>query len=485
MFGSNNPISNQDSIPLIDSVAFVLEKDDPFLRHLDEVMVAEFSKPWSFEYDTTSGDSASWANEAIPNPSDSTIKARLQLLNDVSPIELTYNDKTLAFINLYAVRKRDLTSRFIGLSEFYFPMIEAHLDKYQMPQELKHLAIVESALNSTANSRAGAKGLWQFMYTTGIIYGLEVNSYIDDRFDPIKSTEAACQYLSFLYKIYSDWNLALAAYNCGPGNVNKAIRRSGGKRDYWEIYPYLPRETRGYVPAFIAVNYVMNYHEEHGIKPTPSGFSHYDCDTVLVSHRVSLQHLSKTLHLPYEDIEHLNPQYKLSIIPKMTEPQVLRLPRGELANFIINEQAVYELYAKAINKPEEEEAQIEQIKKYDVYRVSHGDYLGKIASRYNVSVRDIKDWNNLRSDNLKIGQRLTIYHSSSAPSNLANSNKPAPTIKTKSEGKYEYYEIQRGDTLWDIAKAKGISTTELKSMNRDINEKNMKPGDKIIVGKNG
>ena len=399
------------------------------------------------------------------------------MLDNQTPFELTYNDRTKAFINLYAVKKRDLTSRFMGLSEHYFPMIEEQLDIYDMPIEMKYLAIVESALNATARSRAGAKGLWQFMYSTGKIYGLQVNSYIDERNDPIQSTEAACQYLKYLHGIYDDWNLALAAYNCGPGNVNKAIRRSGGKRGYWEIYPFLPRETRGYVPAFIAVNYIMAYGPEHEIYPVLPPSTHFENDTVMVNERISLTHLSKVLELELEHVQFLNPQYKLSVIPDLEEAQVLRLPKGKLADFIVNENAIYEHYNTL---PEEEVAVVEQ---FEVYRVRSGDYLGKIANRYHVSVSSIKDWNNLRSNNLRVGQRLTIYHSSSSNRTTAKKTPQKKTLETVEHGNFIYYEIQSGDTLWDIAKAKGISTGQLKSLNQNLNEKRLRPGDKIVVGK--
>lgn len=475
---ANNEL-NKDSLPKIDSVVFNLAADDPFVKHLDDLLSLHFQQPWRIEYDTVDFDSTHQLSELFIEPSDSLVEARLALLNSATPFDLTYNSKTKAFINLYALKKRDLTSRFVGLSEFYFPMIEEQLDKHEMPLELKHLAIVESALNSTARSRAGATGLWQFMYSTGKIYDLRVNSYIDDRKDPVKSTVAACKYLKYLHSIYDDWNLALAAYNCGPGNVNKAIRRSGGRKDYWEIYPYLPRETRGYVPAFIAVNYIMNHYEDYEIKPTPSSYSFFSCDTILVDKRISLAHLSEVLNLSEEDILHLNPQYKLGVIPDLEEKQVLRLPTEKLANFLNNESDIYEIYAQTVKS----EPTIEVIPQYEVYRVKNGDYLGKIASRYNVSIRDLREWNNLRSDNLRIGQRLNIYHSGSVSNNRSVTAKKE--MKTQTDGNYIYYEVQQGDTLWDIAKAKGISTSQLKSLNQDINEKRMKPGDKIIVGKNG
>jgi membrane-bound lytic murein transglycosylase D len=366
----------------------------------------------------------------------------------------------------------------MGLSQFYFPLIEETLDKNEMPYELKYLAVVESALNPTARSRAGAKGLWQFMYSTGRLYGLQVNSYYDERYDPYKSTEAACAYLKHLYKMFDDWNLALAAYNCGPGNVNKAIRRSGGKRNYWEIYPFLPRETRGYVPAFIAVNYIFNYGSEHNIYPRTPAFRYYETDTIQVSNRISFSHLAEVLKLNVEDIQYLNPEYKRAVIPQDGNTHTLRLPKGQLAIFLVNEKTINDQYTQPIDHSDEILAAQEQI---EIYRVRNGDYLGRIASRYGVSVRQIKEWNGLRSDNLRVGQRLTIY--SRASYSKPPEKKVDLASNSSESGNFVYYQIQKGDTLWDIAKAKGMSTSELKLLNKNLNERNLKPGDKIIIGK--
>ena len=301
---------------------------------------------------------------------------------------------------------------------------------------------------------------------------------MDDRYDPYKSTEAACRYLSYLNKYYDDWNLALAAYNCGPGNVNKAIRRSGGKRTYWEIYPFLPRETRGYVPAFIAVNYVMSHPNDFNIKPIAPPTTHFDNDTVHIQGPLDFNHLSKTLNVSVEDIAYLNPVYKMNYIPNDGKMHVLKLPKDKLGIFVSNQDSIIAMYAPEEDKSEEVLAAQEKL---EVYRVRNGDYLGKIASRYGCSVRQIKEWNGLRSNNLKIGQRLTIYTRGNAPVK----SKPKPVIVTTKSGNYEYYTIRSGDTLWDIAKAKGLTTTQIKTLNQNLNERKLKPGDKIIVGKKG
>lgn len=457
----------------------LLQPDLEFTSHLD-LLLTQLMKSHEVGYeDSVELNVYDYPNDSIPIVDDSTLKSRLEILNEQTPFALGYNKRVHAFINLYAVKRRSLTSKTMGLGQLYFPLIENELDKNDMPIELKYLAVVESALNPTARSRAGAKGLWQFMYATGRMYGLTVNSYYDERNDPYKSTKAACGYLSYLHNIYDDWNLALAAYNCGPGNVNKAIRRSGGKKDYWEIYPYLPRETRGYVPAFIAVNYIFNYASEHNIYPRTPPTTFYETDTIQVNNRISFKHLSDVLKLPIDDVQYLNPEYKRGVIPKDGKTHTLRLPKGELALYLVNEKTITEQYATPIDHSDEVLAAQEQV---EVYRVRNGDYLGKIASRYGVSVGQVKSWNGLRSDNLRVGQRLTIYTRGSAPQ---TAKKQSVDIKknTIKSGEIVYYKIQKGDTLWDIAKAQGMSTNDLKLLNKNLNAKNLKPGDKIIISK--
>ena len=476
---ANGPTGKfKDSTKLIlsDSLMMASFTDLQSVKRLDDAF-SEFSKTnflGSTEYLDTS---VTWNAEFV-DLNDSTIRHQLDKLDQNTPFALSYNERVKAFINLYGNKKRLLSAKVLGLQDYYFPMIEEILDKYAMPYEMKYLAVVESALNPTANSRAGAKGLWQFMYSTGKIYDLKVTSYKDDRFDPYLSTEAACKYLSYLNKYYDDWNLALAAYNCGPGNVNKAIRRSGGKKGYWEIYTHLPRETRGYVPAFIAVNYVMNYPSDFNIKAIKPPTNHFDNDTIHIKGPITLSHLASTLNYPIEQIEYLNPVYKLSVIPNDGKFHTLKLPKTQLGIFLSNQDSILALYKPKADNSEEVLATQQQL---EIYRVRNGDYLGKIASRYGVSVRDLKEWNGLRSNNLRIGQRLTIYSKGSAPEPSATKAK----INTTTSGGYEYYTIRSGDTLWDIAKAKGLTTAQIKTLNSNLNERKLKPGDKIIVGKKG
>jgi membrane-bound lytic murein transglycosylase D len=275
--------------------------------------------------------------DIIPQFSDSVYIQRLQSLPSI--IDMTYNEKVRAFIELYVNKKRKHVKVMLGLSEYYFPIFEEILDKQGLPQELKYLTIIESALNPRATSRVGASGLWQFMYTTGKIYDLQVNSLVDERRDPIKASYAAASYLKDLYGIYKDWTLAIAAYNCGPGNVNKAIKRSKGKTNFWEIYDYLPAETRGYVPAFIAANYMMNYYKEHNLFPQKIDFPTLT-DTVMVDADLNLKDVSEALDLPLQQLRDMNPQYKNDIIPGNSESYSLKLPVNLVTTFIEMEDSI-------------------------------------------------------------------------------------------------------------------------------------------------
>lgn len=506
--------SNHDTIPALDSITvqkpqFELTPDDPILAMLDSMHNSRLSSYFYLVTDTSSLNKYQYSQEVIPQFSDSVYKARLAKLDQLSPMDLGYNEIVKAFINLYSVRKRELTSRILGLSHLYFPLFEETLDYYNLPLELKYLAVVESALNPTATSKARAAGLWQFMYNTGKLYNLNVTSYIDDRNDPVKSTKAACEYLRYLYSLYDNWELAMAAYNCGPGNVNKAIRRSGGKKNYWEIYNYLPKETRGYVPAFIAVNYVMNYATEHNLYPVAPPVTFFEYDSVHISERLDLKQVANTLEIPLDMLNYLNPVYKLGIIPKTEKTMVLNLPKEKVGLFLQNEKSIYQ-YQLPIEQQTQSEAALasanaaaavatETAVRY--HKVRSGEYLSIIAKKYNVSVNDLKKWNNLRSSNLAVGQRLKIYTQVATTS----SQKPTETIEkptttasnetVKQEQPTEvekaiksepvYYTIQNGDTLWNIAKTKGVSIEDLKRLNKGLDARYLKPGMKIIVGQEG
>jgi len=338
----------------------------------------------------------------IPSYPDSVYYYRMQRLDVESPINLTYNPKVRAFIDMYANKKRGTTSRVLGLAQMYFPMFEQQLDKYNVPLELKYLAIVESALNAKARSPVGAGGLWQFMYYTGKVYGLELTSYVDDRNDPMKSTIAACRHFNDLYNMYHDWLLVLAAYNSGPGNVNKAIRRSGGKMTFWEIMPYLPRETRDYVPAFIAVNYVMAYSNEHNIYPVMPRILYHETDTIAVNQPLTLGILADKLRLSIADLEFLNPTFRTGFIPATpANPFYIRLPQKSIADFINNESSLYAYYQ--LKGYDANQYKIQDNSDYDIvtkritHKVRKGETLASIARKYDCSSGEIKKWNKLKN----------------------------------------------------------------------------------------
>ena len=338
---------------------------------------------------------------------DSVYVKRLHDL--VSPIQLPYNPIVRSYINRYVDPRYGTISRILGMSKYYFPLIEDELLKEGMPVELRALPIIESALSPTAVSRMGAVGLWQFMPSTGKSYGLEINSLVDERRDPYRATQAACRYLKDLFAIYNDWSLAIAAYNCGPGNVNKAIARSGGK-NFWEIYDYLPRETRGYVPAFIGASYAYAYHRQHGIEPTEAPIP-LSVDTVRINKLMHLGQISSTIDLPIETLRQLNPQYKLDIIPATTKPYTLVLPQRYVMQYIAHEpeiQAKDSMYLKEYINPANIDKK-RQERSGSVYVVKKGDTLGAIARRYRVTTAQIMRWNKLKSAHkLRIGQRLRI-----------------------------------------------------------------------------
>ncbi|MBR1415732.1 MAG: transglycosylase SLT domain-containing protein [Prevotella sp.] len=351
-----------------------------------------------------------------------------RLMRMPTVMEMPYNDVVRSCIDRYMVRLRRQVSYMLGAANFYMPIFEQALDTYQLPLELKYLPIIESALNPTAVSRVGATGLWQFMLATGKAYGLEVTSLTDDRRDPVKSSYAAARYLRDLYNIFGDWNLVIAAYNCGPENINRAIRRSGGKRDYWEIYPYLPKETRGYVPAFIAANYAMTYYCDHGICPMTSKLP-VKTDTVMVNRNITFQQVASTCGLDVEMIRSLNPVYRRDIIPGATKPSPLRLPLNDVARFIDMEDSIYDMSVLQVLRRAEVELSdrpVTQPTKRDrrtnsrtgrnqngsggasYVTVKRGDTLGAIARRNHTTVAKIKQLNGLRGDNIQVGKKLRV-----------------------------------------------------------------------------
>lgn len=419
--------------------------------------------------------------DSIPIYPDLVYEYKIAELNNLTPIELEYNERVRRYIDVYTIERREHLAKIIGLSELYFPLFEEMLDKYQLPLELKYLAIVESALDPRAVSTSAAVGLWQFKINTSRMFDLEVNSYVDERSDPYKSTEAACSYLQYLYRIYNDWQLALAAYNGGPGVVRNAIARSGGKTDFWEIEPYLPDQTNGYVPAFIAVNYVMNHYEDHNIKPVKSKFIHLDVDTVKVSKAVSFRRINEVTNIPIETLEFLNPSYKLNYIPKMKEQATVILPANKIRTFIRNEKALYDESVQ-----EEDFTQVAEVGKTNgkikiEHEVSKGEYFHKIAIKYNCTIEDIKIWNSLPTNDLNVGQKLDIWVDP-VIARIIEEERTRPKQQRDSTDRFIYYTVQTGDTVWSIAeKFNCRSISELKEENDIENENDLKPGKKLKI----
>ena len=396
----------------------------------------------------------------IPITDDNIISRRLQQLDNKTPMDLAYNDKVQVFIDSYLGRNKALISRMKGLSQYYFPMFERELDFYNLPLEFKYLAIVESALDPKARSHSGASGLWQFMYLTGKQYGLDVTSYTDERQDPIKATKSACEYFVSLYNTFGDWNLVLAAYNGGPGYLQRKIS-SVGSSDFWDLYPHLRKETRNYIPTFIAVNYVMHFSNEHDIAITDPKITFEDIDTIIFKKEVELSTLTELLCVNKETINYLNPSYKKSIFPKGA---ALTFPINAVNDFKLNESTNYAF----IDAVENKEILIDEER--IIYIVHNGDYLGRIAREHNVHVFEIKQWNNLRSTKLDIGDRLVIYV-----------KKEIALITEKNILGNNKYVIQKGDTLWDIAqKHNGLSIWKIKALNNMEND-NLKPGTTIFL----
>ncbi len=363
-------------------------------------------------------DTLASADPVIAGVPDDVFIDRLQAM--MSPIPMVYNDQVRKFIELYVVRRRDLVQRMLSLKEYYFPIFESVLEEHGMPQELKYMSVIESALNPNALSRVGASGLWQFMLYTGKRYGLEVTSYVDERRDPVKASEAAAVFLQDLYDMYGDWHLAIAAYNCGPGNVNRAIARSGGQKDFWKIYYNLPRETRGYVPAFIAAAYAMTYASEHHIYAGETGVPPTS-DTVMVYQPLHFNQVTSVIGVPTETIRQLNPQYKHDVVPAQDgKTYSLALPVDATFSFAAYEDSIYARDRKTYF-PDNRIAKISEAKGYAyagrtpdgkvklIYTVKKGDVPGGIARKFGVRVADLNYWNNIRRNMIRDGQKLVIY----------------------------------------------------------------------------
>ena len=460
------------------------------LTLIDHPEVSEFDKKWLEAWRNNVIDSSLIINPqdtvgklVIDNFSTDLLKERIALLDSQTPFNFEYNPSLEKIIKHYLKNRPQTLSNLMGKARYYFPMFEEHLAKYDIPMELKYLAIVESALIPDAKSRVGAKGLWQFMYGTGMEYDLKVSSYVDERSDPIKSTEAACQYLSKLYGIFNDWDLALAAYNSGPGNVNKAIRRSGGQKNYWNIRHYLPRETAGYLPAFYATYYIFEYANEHQLYPKNEMLHAFETDTIVVKRQITFDQVNSILGTDTELLTFLNPQYKLKIIPVIKDRNyTLRIPKYLSGTFVSNEEQIYAYAEVEDAKREKPLPKYFEANDRIRYKVRSGDYLGKIANKYGVSVNSIKKWNGLKSNNLYVGQRLTIYPRHAVASAPEQDASKAPIKKSSPKGEFKTYVVQKGDSLWLISqKYPKVSVAQLKEWNNIWSSTNLKPGTTLKI----
>ncbi len=448
----------------------------------------------------------------IPEFSDSIVELKLSAIQSVIP--LSYNLSVQSFIDLYTKKRRKQVSIMLGLADLYFPVFEKELDAAGLPLELKYISVIESALNQLAVSRAGATGIWQFMYPTGKLYKLKINSYIDERRDPYLSTVAAVNFLKDMYNIYQDWLLVIAAYNCGPGNVNKAIRRSGGKTSFWEIFNYLPRETRGYVPAFIAANYTFHYYKDYNIGKLPIDI--VVSDTVLVKNKIHFGQIADMLHIPIGEIQEMNPQYRRNIIPATNKERYpLRLPVDKISTFLTFEDSIYH-YKDSIffasdfqpNEPETyshsffSNAETDNNSKKIFYTVKQGDNLGYISNWYNVSIQNIKRWNDIHGNFIKGGQKLVIFVPESKYEYYKQINNLSFAEKQKLSGNpvtnnltsntsenlksdSVYYKVKSGDNFWSIAKKyPGVSNYDIMKANNITDERSLKPGQVLIIPTN-
>ena len=502
--------SVEDTVAVLDTDSALLRKkvvdedlSDLFSDKIDSATSTWFVKN-AFRSDSVE---VSLIDSYPKNIPDSVYIRRLQETEQV--IDLSYNPAVLSFIKMYTERKRDQVERMIGLSEYYFPMFEQILDKYNLPLELKYLPIIESALDPIATSSAGALGLWQFMYGTAKMLNMEITSFVDERRDPLKSSETAAIYLKKLFGIYNDWHLAIAAYNCGPGNVDRAIKRSGGKTNYWDIYYLLPRETRGYVPLFVAATYVMNFYGEHNLMPRIPAMP-TNVDTIMVNNYLHFDQIAANLNIEKEHLKALNPMYKRGVIPASEKkPYPVVLPHQKAFEFIEKDTAVF-AYERdkyfpnntLVNPTEKSSGKFAPAdidgKAKIVYTVKAGDTVGGISKKYKVRESDLAYWNNIRKNMIRTGQKLAIY--------VPEKNKPkqektqvktdnstqtaATTAVTVSKqdstaiAEYEIYTVKKGDNVGSIAqKYEGVTGDDIIQLNNIRNVRGLAVGQKLKIPK--
>ncbi|MHC5201084.1 lytic transglycosylase domain-containing protein [Myroides sp. LJL119] len=468
MLKTTDPKTYLDSIKLtfVDHIAgATIEK-----RWLNELMSQDLYLDMESDLSEIDFENAELSNTEL---STELLKQRLALLNEKTPFEIQYNPTLEKVIHSFLKNRRRSFERLIGLSQYYFPMFEDKLAQYNVPLEVKYLAIVESALNPQARSRVGATGLWQFMFATGKQYNLEVNSYIDERIDPLKSTQAAAKFLADLYNMFEDWDLVLASYNAGPGNVAKAIRRSQGQKNYWNIRPNLPRETQNYLPAFYATMYIFEYAKEHGLVASEyTPLELVQTDTVSLKKMISFEQLSEILDIPEKEISFLNPVYKLKVVPFISgKDNPIRLPIDKVGLLASNEQKIY-AYLDLVNLDKEQPDFLQESSmassstintKY--HTIKRGESVGIIAKKYGISVAQLKNMNNLKSNLIYPGRKLVVSKSVVAQ----------PTGNS-------YYTVRKGDSLYSISKKfSGVTIAKLKSWNNMHDTDALHPGMKLRI----
>lgn len=494
-FGQEN--AEKESLLTLPKMSYLDSLKTTFVNHstsncIDERWISELASAELSENMFSDISDINIDSEVNYDLSTEILKKRLAKIDAKSPFNIEYNPALENTIKAFLKNRPKAFERLMAVSEYYFPMFEEHLAKYNIPLELKYLAIVESALNPKAKSRVGASGLWQFMYPTGKQYNLEVTSYVDERYDPLKATEAACQYLSSLFGIFGDWSMVLAAYNCGPGNVSKAIRRSGGSQNYWNIRKNLPKETANYVPAFLATFYIYEFKKEHGIQPKKAPVTYFETDTIMVKKQMSFKQISDLLDIPVEQLEFLNPIYKLKVIPfEADKPHYLRLPKNKMGLFVSNEEKIYAYLEHTDTHKEKTKSEYVALspkdsigsspdstfvskpkfeRKTQYHTIKSGESLGKIADKYNVSIANLKSWNHIKGNTIQAGKKLKIY-----------SDKKIIVQNESSANKNNTYEVKTGDSLFSISKQfPGVSIDDIKKWN-DISGDNIQPGMKLKI----
>lgn len=499
-------VKSEVKMSYLDSVKSSFKKDDLAIR-VDSLWMKELTSLDIYDDLTKDIQNINTDKSVDVELPTELLKQRLQAMNEKSPFGIEYNQGLENIIKSFLKNRKKSFSRLMALSEYYFPIFEEAFAKQNVPLEIKYLAVVESALNPKAVSKMGATGLWQFMYGTGKQYDLKIDSYIDERSDALKATAAASEYMTKMYTIFGDWELVLASYNSGPGNVTKAIRRSGGKTKYWDIRNYLPRETQGYVPAFLATMYLFEYHKEHGINPERAVIKNFETDTIRIKNQMTFKQIADLLDMPQSQIELLNPCYKLKVVPfYQNEQHFLRLPKDKIATFLTNEDKIY-AYAKydsnIIKIPSRLALKINQkvrskavdSLKVQYYTIQKGDNLGSIAEKYNVSITEIKQWNKLKGNSVALGKSLKIKTNSLIVNPKEIKTAPELTKKTSEEAiastenlekpeiQTKEYVVQAGDNLGSIAKKYGKTIAELKEWN-NLTSNNIALGKSLIVSKN-